>query len=173
MKLKLSSGDLKMLNAFEEVVARFERQFDATRVPRIYESVRSSRDAYVDNPTDENLEKFRLVLAHEAHMVFSHTNGPQFGITIDLARKAFYEREVKPWIDPILSDALKRARDEFEAVLKTESAKIEAATGHPYHSGIKSKVIDEAAAQVKELEKLQSSIGAKNFLTQLRAAFAA
>jgi len=48
-----------------------------------------------------------------------------------------------------------------------------AATGHQYHSGIKSKPIDEACGVVAELEALLGGISAtQKFFTQFREAFA-
>jgi hypothetical protein len=170
----LSTSELQTLQTLEAEVALLDKHQAQSRISSVSEAVKVARDAYVKSPTDANLENYKARLREEAHQVFPpHTNGQQIAVTIETAKKAFVENKLRPFTAPILERALNSARRNFESVKKSESAKIEAATGHPYHDGIRSKPIDEASAAVVELEALSAAIAATtSFFAKFREAFA-
>ncbi len=171
----VSTSELQTLQSLEDEAALLENHQAQTRLSSISEAVKAAREAYVKSPSAANLEKYKFELHVESWIVFPpHTNGAQLAITVDMARKAFVENKLRPFVAPIIERALNGARKDFEAVKKTESAKIEAATGHAYHDGIKSKPIDEARGVVTELEAILGGIAAtQKFFTQFREAFTA
>lgn len=147
----------------------FQEHRTRTRNSAFSDRVRSARDAYVSSPSDSNLEKCSEALRAEAHAILlPHTNIGQLMTAIELAEKEFVDKKVRPFVEPIIERELKAARKNLEAVKKAESKKIEEVTGHPYHPGVKSKLIDEAAEPVAELEQLRAMIASSNHSVRVR-----
>lgn len=171
----LSTSELQTLETLEAEAEILDQHKKSCRLPEVSGAVKAARDAYVASPSDAALEKYSAALHREAWIVFPpHTNGANLAVTVETARTAFVETKLRPFIAPIIERVLDRARKNFEAVKKNESKKIEDATGHPYHEGIKSKPIDEARGVVSELESLSGAIAAApKFFAAFREAFGA
>jgi hypothetical protein len=172
-QIQLSAEELQTLARLEIESALLDKQREQSRVSAVSEAVRVARNLYVSAPTDTNLDNLKYALLAEAHFSLVHTNAGQIATAIELARTAFTDNKLKSFAAPILERALSGARKNFESAKKSASAKIEDATGHPYHDGIRSKPIDEARAIVTELEALAGSVSATTkFFAAFRAAFA-
>ena len=151
--LTIRSKDRLKLEELQTELDRFDRHSASLRLPAIEESLRASQQTYRRDPTDANFEQL-VETVIRTQLLRSGYGGLVYN-SVEVALRQFIATKMKPFLCPIVSNALERAEASLRRITDIENQKHVELTGHNLE---RSAVVDAAAQPVAQLSHWLSLI---------------